>query len=76
MRVLHAFGPRRERKNDRVVLIFEVEDSGPGIAPEDQEIIFEPFRQVGERLHHSEGTGLGLSISSRLVDLMGGSPTC
>lgn len=59
-------------ENDRVLLTFEVEDSGPGIAPEDQEIIFEPFRQVGERLHHSEGTGLGLSISSQLVHLMGG----
>jgi PAS domain S-box-containing protein len=59
-------------EHDRVLLTFEVEDSGPGIAPEDQEIIFEPFRQVGDRLHHSEGTGLGLSISARLVDLMGG----
>jgi len=59
-------------ENDRVMLTFEVEDSGPGIAPEDQKIIFEPFRQVGERLHHSEGTGLGLSISAQLVGLMGG----
>ncbi|MCI5167103.1 MAG: response regulator, partial [Candidatus Electrothrix sp. GM3_4] len=59
-------------ENDRVLLTFEVEDSGPGIAPEDQKIIFEPFRQVGERLHHSEGTGLGLSISAQLVQLMGG----
>ncbi|MCI5124814.1 MAG: PAS domain S-box protein, partial [Candidatus Electrothrix sp. AR5] len=59
-------------ENNRVVLTFEVEDSGPGIAEEDQKIIFEPFRQVGERLHHSEGTGLGLSISAQLVRLMGG----
>ncbi|XOF32516.1 MAG: PAS domain S-box protein [Candidatus Electrothrix sp. YB6] len=58
--------------NDRMRLTFEVEDSGPGVAPADQEIIFEPFRQVGDRLHHSEGTGLGLSISCRLVMLMGG----
>ncbi|RWX47024.1 PAS domain S-box-containing protein [Candidatus Electrothrix aarhusensis] len=58
--------------NDKVLLTFEVEDSGSGIALEDQKIIFEPFRQVGERLHHSEGTGLGLSISSQLVHLMGG----
>ncbi|WP_339136832.1 MAG: PAS domain S-box protein [Candidatus Electrothrix sp. GW3-4] len=64
---------RGEKKgNDYALLTFEVEDSGPGIALEDQKIVFEPFRQVGDRLHHSEGTGLGLSISSRLVDLMGG----
>lgn len=60
------------RKNDRLLLTFEVEDSGPGIGKEDQEAIFEPFRQVGDRLHHAEGTGLGLSISCRLVMLMGG----
>ncbi len=62
----------KETKNNKVLLTFSVEDSGSGIAPEDQEIIFEPFRQVGERLHHSEGTGLGLSISAQLVHLMGG----
>ncbi|MCI5223730.1 MAG: hypothetical protein D3924_13935 [Candidatus Electrothrix sp. AR4] len=39
---------------------------------EDKEVIFEPFRQVGERLQHSEGTGLGLAISRQLVRLMGG----
>uniref|UniRef100_UPI0040579A7C PAS domain S-box protein n=1 Tax=Candidatus Electrothrix sp. TaxID=2170559 RepID=UPI0040579A7C len=59
-------------ENNKVLLTFSVEDSGPGIAPEDQEIIFEPFRQAGDRLHHSEGTGLGLSISAQLVHLMGG----
>ncbi|MCI5119708.1 MAG: response regulator, partial [Candidatus Electrothrix sp. AUS4] len=47
-------------------------DSGAGIALDDQQAIFEPFRQVGDRLHHGEGTGLGLSISSHLVELMGG----
>ncbi len=62
----------KETKNNKVLLTFSVEDSGPGIAPEDQKIIFEPFRQVGDRLHHSEGTGLGLSISAQLVHLMGG----
>jgi PAS domain S-box-containing protein len=59
-------------KNNKVLLTFSVEDSGPGIAPEDQKIIFKPFRQVGDRLHHGEGTGLGLSISTQLVHLMGG----
>ncbi|WPD22261.1 MAG: PAS domain S-box protein [Candidatus Electrothrix scaldis] len=59
-------------ENERVFLTFEVEDSGTGIALDDQKTIFEPFRQVGDRLHHGEGTGLGLSISSHLVELMGG----
>lgn len=52
---------------------FDVTDTGPGITPEDQRIIFDPFRQVGKtatRLHG--GIGLGLSIVKRLVDLMRG----
>ena len=50
-------------------LIFDVEDTGIGIAPEDQARIFDPFVQAdGAR----KGTGLGLSISRRFVELMGG----
>uniref|UniRef100_UPI0040571735 response regulator n=1 Tax=Candidatus Electronema sp. TaxID=2698783 RepID=UPI0040571735 len=49
-----------------------VEDSGAGISAEDQQLVFEPFLQVGERLQHREGTGLGLAISRELVRLMGG----
>ena len=52
---------------------FEVVDSGIGISEEDQETIFEPYRQVaaaGER--RKGGTGLGLAISRRLVERMGG----
>ena len=52
-------------------LQFHIEDTGPGIAPEDQQAIFQPFRQVGEQ-RIQEGTGLGLSISYQLVSLMGG----
>ncbi|KAF2169715.1 hypothetical protein M409DRAFT_64754 [Zasmidium cellare ATCC 36951] len=53
---------------------FEVKDTGPGIAPEDQHRIFEPFVQgdVGLSRKHS-GTGLGLSICSQLASLMRGS---
>lgn len=51
---------------------FEVEDTGPGIAPEDLEIIFSPFHQVGDYRHKAEGTGLGLTITKRLVEMMGG----
>ncbi|MCP4695620.1 MAG: PAS domain S-box protein [Gammaproteobacteria bacterium] len=51
---------------------FQIEDSGPGIAPEQLETIFEPFQQVGEQRYFSEGTGLGLAISKRFVEMMGG----
>ncbi|HET6718909.1 MAG TPA: ATP-binding protein, partial [Rhodocyclaceae bacterium] len=53
-------------------LRFEVQDSGVGIAPDQQSIIFQPFEQVGDKRRRAGGTGLGLSISRRLVQLMGG----
>ena len=53
-------------------LNFIVEDSGPGIDKSQQEIVFKPFSQSGERLKYSEGTGLGLTVSRNLIELMGG----
>jgi len=50
-----------------------VRDSGVGIAPEDQEHIFEEFRQVGTGTTKAEGTGLGLPLAKRFVELHGGS---
>ena len=52
-------------------LVLEVEDTGPGIPPEELTHIFDAFRQ-SEAGREAGGTGLGLSISKRLVDLMGG----
>jgi signal transduction histidine kinase len=49
-----------------------VSDSGPGIAPEDQERIFEEFQQTELGAQQREGTGLGLALSRRLVELHGG----
>ncbi len=49
-----------------------VSDSGPGIAPEDQERIFEEFQQAAAGKEQREGTGLGLALSKRLVELHGG----
>ena len=60
------------RKVDGAVEI-SVNDTGVGIAPEDQPKIFEEFRQVGaDYTHKVEGTGLGLTLAKKFVELHGG----
>jgi signal transduction histidine kinase len=50
-----------------------VTDTGIGIAPEDQEMIFEEFRQVGSNYAQKrEGTGLGLTLTKKFVEMHGG----
>ncbi len=56
-----------------VTLTLRVADTGVGIAPENQEIIFEPFRQVrADAIASGSGTGLGLSITRRLTEMLDG----
>jgi signal transduction histidine kinase len=52
---------------------FAVEDTGVGIAAQDQEMVFEEFRQVGrDYTRKAEGTGLGLALTKRFIELHGG----
>lgn len=50
----------------------EVQDRGPGIAPEDQEKLFKEFSRLLAQGKKVAGAGLGLALSKRLVELMGG----
>ena len=61
----------RAAVNDGVAEI-SVTDTGVGIAPEEQEVVFEEFRQVGTAAKKVEGTGLGLAISRKFIELHGG----
>ena len=55
------------------MLLFDVEDTGIGIRPEDQERLFNPFEQLDLRKNRNVvGTGLGLAISNNLCRMMGG----
>lgn len=53
-------------------LVVTVTDTGIGVAPEDQEKIFDSFQQGGRGPARAEGTGLGLTLSRRIVGLFGG----
>jgi signal transduction histidine kinase/CheY-like chemotaxis protein len=62
------------------IATFEVRDTGPGIAPENLERIFEPFEQIGDADEDANaknpqghsGAGLGLAIARAIVDILGG----
>ncbi len=67
---LHVFAPAEGQ------ISFAVRDTGVGIPPNQQDVIFEAFRQADGSIHRKYGgTGLGLSISRDLASLLGGGIT-
>jgi signal transduction histidine kinase/CheY-like chemotaxis protein len=64
-----------QRSPDQLWLSASVEDTGLGIADEEQKKLFEPFSQTKSGRNSQEGTGLGLAISREYARLMGGDVT-
>jgi len=65
---------RQETSAETTALRFEIRDTGCGIAPEKQKLIFDPFAQADNSMARKYGgTGLGLTISRQFCELMGGS---
>ena len=63
----------RQKNTDKVMLYYEVADTGIGIRKEDHKILFDAFQRMEmDRNRYVEGTGLGLTISQNLVNMMGG----
>jgi signal transduction histidine kinase/DNA-binding response OmpR family regulator len=61
------------QSDGRGFIVFSVEDTGIGIAPEDQERVFDEFVQIESEMQAKlKGTGLGLPLSKRLAELLGG----
>ncbi|WP_017717108.1 PAS domain S-box protein [Kamptonema formosum] len=67
--------PKSPMPSAQCPIIFEVSDTGPGIAPEEMDSLFEAFGQTEVGRNSHEGTGLGLPISRQFVRLMGGDIT-
>jgi adenylate cyclase len=61
-----------QHKKDYFCILFEVEDTGQGIAPEEIDHLFQDFVQTKTGKNATEGTGLGLSITRKFVQLLGG----
>ncbi len=72
LRVRSQRGEGKTIGDDSIRLHFEVEDSGPGIATQDMDKVFEAFTQTQSGHAKNEGTGLGLTISRQFARHLGG----
>lgn len=54
------------RRDGQVVVA--VDDEGPGIAPNDRQTVFQPFRRLGDHLHRTQGPGVGLAVARALAE--------
>ena len=75
LRVKTLEEPDQPDRPDSHSLLFEIEDTGAGIAPDEIDGIFETFTQTESGRQSQQGTGLGLPISRKFVELMGGTIT-
>ncbi|MEO1069313.1 MAG: ATP-binding protein [Cyanobacteria bacterium J06638_6] len=64
----HQIVPPGDSPGQRGFIRIEISDTGIGIAPEDQQAIFDRFFRVENRVHTLEGTGLGLSIVKNIIE--------
>ncbi|MBW4461434.1 MAG: cell wall metabolism sensor histidine kinase WalK [Nodosilinea sp. WJT8-NPBG4] len=64
----HQIVPLGDDPNEGGYIRIEISDTGIGIAPEDQQAIFDRFFRVENRVHTLEGTGLGLSIVKNIIE--------
>lgn len=64
--------PAEPTPGTQLTLAFQVKDTGPGIATDELDLLFQPFVQTQSGRDTQEGTGLGLTISQRFVQVMGG----
>jgi len=64
----HQILPYGNDPNEESYVRIEISDTGIGIAPEDQQAIFDRFFRVENRVHTLEGTGLGLSIVKNIIE--------
>ncbi|MGD1704628.1 ATP-binding protein [Dapis sp. BLCC M229] len=73
--ILRAKVEKAPENREYQLLQLEVEDTGPGIAPEELDKLFVAFEQTTAGHQIKKGTGLGLAITQKFINLMGGEIT-